>query len=49
MADCVLLMKLTDKGVRAAKDIPARIAEGTKAWGGDGRQDAQLPCHDGPV
>jgi uncharacterized protein with GYD domain len=32
MANYVLLMNLTEKGARAAKEIPARIAEGMKAW-----------------
>ena len=32
MAHYVLLMNMTEKGARAAKEIPARIAEGMKAW-----------------
>jgi uncharacterized protein with GYD domain len=32
MANYVLLMNLTDKGVRSIKEAPARIAEGIKAW-----------------
>jgi uncharacterized protein with GYD domain len=32
MPSYVLLMKLTEEGARAAKDIPARIEEGTRAF-----------------
>ena len=32
MAHYVLLMNMTEKGARAAREIPARIAEGMKAW-----------------
>lgn len=32
MPHYVMLMKMTDQGVRAVKDIPARIEEGIKAW-----------------
>lgn len=32
MPHYVLLMKLTDQGARTAKDIPARIDAGIKAW-----------------
>ena len=28
----VMLMKMTDQGARAVKDVPARIEEGIKAW-----------------
>jgi uncharacterized protein with GYD domain len=32
MASYVMLMKLTEKGARSVKEIPARVAEGMKAW-----------------
>ena len=32
MAQYVLLMNLTEAGARSAKDMPARIAEGMRAW-----------------
>ena len=32
MLHYVMLMKMTDQGARAVKDVPARIEEGIKAW-----------------
>jgi uncharacterized protein with GYD domain len=32
MATYVLLMKLTEQGIKAIKDAPARIEAGIKAW-----------------
>ncbi len=32
MAHYVLLMNLTEKGARDVKQMPARVAEGMKAW-----------------
>jgi len=32
MANYVLLMNLTEQGVRTIKDAPARAAEGMRAW-----------------
>ncbi len=32
MPSYVVLMKLTDQGIKAIKDAPARVEEGVKAW-----------------
>jgi uncharacterized protein with GYD domain len=48
MASYVLLMKLTEQGVRAVKEAPARIAAGTKGWEAMGGKTLSFHATMGP-
>ena len=48
MASYVLLMNLTEEGVRSIKDAPGRIAEGIRAWEAMGGKTLSFHATMGP-